>query len=129
MGPDLSIISSDTLLSYGKNVDIKPSISPDGSKVAFMTSSEYAESKWRYDIAIADVGPHKVLHTIMPDPGSVLSPPVFIDPNKIRFMSFDGQRYKFWVFDVSSGKQYLLGEVTQSDIKRAKTYDFAKDAS
>jgi Tol biopolymer transport system component len=117
-------------IAYGKNKDVAPSVSPDGSKTAFQSSSESRESgRWRYDIVIVDSDSKKALYTIVPESDAVLSQPKFIDANRLRFMSFDGQRYKFWEFNVSTGKEDLLGELTPDDIQRAKVYNLPKEAS
>jgi hypothetical protein len=116
-------------IAYGRNKDVAPSVSPDGSKTAFQSSSESREGgRWRYDIVIVDSDSKKSLYTIVPEPDAVLSPPKFIDANRLRFMSFDGQRYKFWEFDVSTGKKDLLGELISDDIQRATVYDLPKEA-
>ena len=112
-------------IAYGKNVDIAPSISPDGSKTAFESSSESQGRGWRYDIVIIDNDSKKPLHTIVPEPETDLSRPKFVDETRIRFMSSDGRHYKFREFDLSTGKETVLGEVSAEDIQKAKIHDLA----
>ena len=123
---------AEPFIAYGKNKDVAPSVSPDGSKTAFESSSESRESRgwgegrpWRYDIVIVDNDAKKVLHTIVPEPEADLSWPKFIDDNRIRFMSSDGRHYKFREFDLSTGQETVVGEISAEDIRRAKIHNLA----
>lgn len=53
--PHLAFESDFPFVELGKNFDTKPSISPDGRKTAFLSSSAYtSDNQWRYDVAVVD---------------------------------------------------------------------------
>jgi hypothetical protein len=119
--PRLAFEGDLPFIAHGKHLDTKASIAPDGSKTAFLSSTGYtATNQWRYDVAVLDNVSKGELFTVVPDEGTKLSLPVFVDNDHVRFMSFDGQRYSFREISVSAKQEKLLGQVTPADILRAE---------
>jgi hypothetical protein len=119
--PRLAFDGDRPFIEHGKDYDTKPSISPDASKTAFLSSSEHTASKGRrYDVAVVDNASKGELFTVAPEEGTQLSLPVFVDNDHVRFMSFDGQRYSFREISVSAKQEKLLGQVTPADILHAE---------
>jgi hypothetical protein len=119
--PRLAFDGDRPFVEHGKEYDTKASISPDGTKTAFLSSSEYTASKGRrYDVAVVDNASKDELFTVAPEEGTQLSPPVFVDNDHVRFMSFDGHRYSFKEISVSAKQEKLLGQVTPADILEAE---------
>jgi hypothetical protein len=119
--PRLAFSGDRPFIEHGKDYDTKPSISPDASKTAFLSSSEHTASKGRrYGVAVVDNASKDELFTVAPEEGTQLSLPVFVDNDHVRFMSFDGQRYSFREISVSAKQEKLLGQVTPADISQAE---------
>lgn len=119
--PHLALDGDRPFIEHGQHLDTKPSISPDGSKTAFLSSSGYTpNNEWRYDIAVVDNASKKELFTVIPEEGSKLSLPVFVDNDRVRFMSFDGAQYSFREISVSAKQEKLLGQVTPEELSHAE---------
>lgn len=53
--PHVAFDGDRPFIAHGKNLDTKPSISPDGNRTAFLSSSGYTANKgWRYDVIVVD---------------------------------------------------------------------------
>jgi hypothetical protein len=126
--PHLAFDGDRPFVEHGKHLNTKPSSSADGSKTAFLSSSAHTlDKRWRYDIAVLGNATKDELFTVVPEDGTKLSRPVFVDNDRVRFMSFDGQRYSFRELSVSAKQEKLLGQVTIEEISKAEVV-YVEDA-
>jgi hypothetical protein len=119
---------SPRFIAYGKHLDLYPFISPDGRKTALLSSSSYEGNQWRYDIVIVENSSKKALHTITPDPGTRLSRPVFVDADKIQYLSFDGTYYVFRQFDTAMGQETEVGRISLTQLNATPLQELTNTA-
>jgi len=105
-------------IEVGKELDTKPYVSPDGSKVAILSASNSTEQRGRrYDVVIADIETKEILFVTKPEQGAAFSPPIFINNQTVRFMSYDGETYTFRQIDLAAKRETTLGHLQAGAIK------------
>lgn len=131
IGPNFALIdfASDTrtpCISHGTNYNSKPSLSPDGKRIAFLSSSRSSKEAggWVYDIVIADLATKQPISVIPPSHSAAmsLSNPSFVNNDAVRFIERTGDRYTFKQFDVPTGSTADLGTLDVADILAAPAF-------
>ena len=121
--------TSEPAVSYGDNFDTRPSLSSDGTMVAFISAVSDLERKgYRYDVVVvAAETAGKLVASVRPPPGAELSRPVFVGTTKVRYLIADGSTYRFQELDTVSGEAASLADVPIDEIARAvsRTVDLA----
>lgn len=121
--PQIKLEGDRPFIQYGRESDTQPSISPDGSKTAFNSSSEYIGKERRYDIVIVDNSSKREVFTIVPGTHTKFSYPVFVNDDLVRFMGFDGATYSFGQFSLSAKREEALGRIAVDDLAHAEIVD------
>lgn len=121
--------TSEPAVSYGNRYDARPSLSPDGAMVAFLSAvSDLERTGWRYDVAVvaAELG-GKLVASVRPPLGAELSRPVFVSPTKVRYLVADESTFHLQELDTTNGEVAALADVPMAEIARAvpRTVDLA----
>jgi hypothetical protein len=115
---DFAADTAEPCVSYGRDIDVYPNISPDGKHVAFLSASDSNKSGWIYEIVIVEMGSKRHVRSIRPREGETmsLSPPVFIDDDTIRYVERVGDTYAFYSYSISTGKVATHFELDSAQI-------------
>lgn len=117
--------TSKPCIGHGKNYNSKPSLSPDGKHIAFLSSSRSSKEAggWIYDIVVANLASKKPIAVIPPGANAAmsLSNPVSVDNDVVRFIERTGDRYVFKQFDIEKSETKNLGTLDVRDILSAPT--------
>ena len=102
---DFAADTAEPCVSYGRDIDVYPNISPDGKHVAFLSASDSNKSGWIYEIAIVELGSKRHVGSIRPHEGETvsLSRPVFVDDDTVRYFERVGDTYVFYSYSLSTG--------------------------
>lgn len=111
------INENEPFVTFGE-IDVKPSISPDGIHIAFRSVLGGRGSRWVYEIVLYDLRQRKLVAKISPEEEGEgpLSMPIFVSNEKVRYVSYKDGVYYLKEYSLMTERSTLSGKVHVSDI-------------